>query len=56
METPNDWKWASAWFIGSSSFSAFFDPCDSYEENSYWKNSGSCIIVKAITFQVLSLI
>ena len=29
MEILNDWRWTS----GNSSFSASFEPCDSYKEN-----------------------
>ena len=39
IETLNDWRQASALFLGNSEFSAFFELFDSYKEDSYRKTA-----------------
>ena len=37
VKTLNDWRRASAWFLGNSQFSVFLGPCDSCKQDSYLK-------------------
>ena len=37
METLNNWRRVSVWFLRNCWFSVFFDPSDSHNEDSYKK-------------------